>query len=172
MYPTRVSLGQQHQFKIIDFGQSFFHDDVPETLETPVVFQAPELVFGDKLDYRVDLWSMGCIIYELVVGQPSFDALIATRVSVVQQMLESTSDELPERWQQKWRTMDSEWTGKSENKFQEWLEESYFYNERKQGLTREDVIKVGALVCRLLRFEPSTRASVQEVQQDPWLRDV
>ena len=97
---------------------------------------------------------------------------MATPVTVVHQMLETASDELQERWQQKWRTMDSAWTGdKTENSLQEWLEETYFDGLRKEDLTREDIVKVGALVRRLLRFESSTRASAQEILGDPWLRE-
>lgn len=84
-------------------------------------------------------------------------------------MLETASDELPERWRQKWQTMDSTSTGdKIENNFQEWLEETYFDGVRKEDFTREEIIGLGALVLRLLRFEPSARASAQEILQDPW----
>ena len=97
---------------------------------------------------------------------------MATPVSVVRQMLETASDELPGRWQQKWRTMDNEWTGdETENNLQEWLEETYFDGVRKEDLTREDIVKVGALVRKLLRFEPSTRTSAQEVLQNPWFQE-
>ena len=97
---------------------------------------------------------------------------MATPVTVVHQMLETASDEMPERWQRKLRTMDSAWAGdKAENSLQEWLEETYFDGVRKEDLTREDIVKVGALVRRLLRFEPSTRASAQEILQDAWFGD-
>jgi serine/threonine-protein kinase SRPK3 len=98
---------------------------------------------------------------------------MATPASVVRQILETASDELPERWHQKWRTMDRAWTGnKPENNLQEWLVETYFNGVREENLTREDIAKVGALVLRLLRFEPSTRASAQEILQDPWFEDL
>lgn len=88
-------------------------------------------------------------------------------------MLETASDQLPERWQPKWRTMDSAWTGDkpAANSLQEWLEETYFDGARKEDFTREDIAKVGALVRRLLQFEPSTRTSAQEILQDPWFDD-
>jgi serine/threonine-protein kinase SRPK3 len=106
------------------------------------------------------------------VGQPPFDSIMATPVSVVRQMLETASDELPERWQQEWRAMDSTWTGgKTVNTLQEWLEETYFDGVRKEDLTRDDIVKVGKLVAKLLRFEPERRTSAQEILQDPWLRD-
>lgn len=48
--------------KIIDFGEAFLSDDISSTLNTPLPVRAPEIVFGDKLDHRVDLWSTGCLV--------------------------------------------------------------------------------------------------------------
>jgi serine/threonine-protein kinase SRPK3 len=52
-YPVDVSFSNP-QLKIIDFGESFSNDDVPETLHMPLVIRAQEIIFGEKLDYRVD----------------------------------------------------------------------------------------------------------------------
>ena len=60
-YPVDLSLPQQ-QIKIVDFGQSFSGKDIPETIRTPLCVRAPEVFFGEKLDYRVDLWSAGCLV--------------------------------------------------------------------------------------------------------------
>lgn len=51
-----------HEIKIIDFGESFLQSSVPNTLHTPLAVRAPEIIFKDPLDYRVDLWSMGCLV--------------------------------------------------------------------------------------------------------------
>jgi serine/threonine-protein kinase SRPK3 len=48
--------------KIIEFGESFFDNDIPSTLHTPLPVRASEIVFGDRLDHRVDLWSAGCLV--------------------------------------------------------------------------------------------------------------
>lgn len=34
---------------------------------------APELVNGFKYDKKVDIWSFGTIIYELITGSPLFN---------------------------------------------------------------------------------------------------
>jgi len=48
--------------RIIDFGESFLRNAFPRTLHTPLPVRAPEVIFQDHIDYRVDLWSMGCMV--------------------------------------------------------------------------------------------------------------
>lgn len=48
--------------KIVDFGESFLDTDPPTTLRTPLAVRAPEALFGDQIDHRVDLWGMGCLV--------------------------------------------------------------------------------------------------------------
>ena len=38
---------------------------------TPL-YMAPELIEEQPYDYKADLWSLGCIMYELLVGAPPF----------------------------------------------------------------------------------------------------
>ena len=52
--------------KIIDFGEAFFKDSVPGTLHTPLSVRAPEVIFGDAFDRRVDMWSAGCLVGRLI----------------------------------------------------------------------------------------------------------
>lgn len=50
------------EIKIIDLGESFLQSSVPQTLHAPLPVRAPEIIFRDSLDYRVDLWSTGCMV--------------------------------------------------------------------------------------------------------------
>jgi len=96
---------------------------------------------------------------------------MVTPTILVRQMLEMASDGLPERWQQLWRVMDGASPEESSGyTLQGWLEEMYFDGERNEDLTREDMVKVGELVRKMLRFEPSSRASAREILQDPWFK--
>lgn len=60
-YPTD-RLSSSYSIRIVDFGESFQVCDNPQTLYTPLVVRAPEVLFGDQLDYHVDLWGMGCMV--------------------------------------------------------------------------------------------------------------
>ncbi|KAG7407039.1 Serine/threonine-protein kinase SRPK [Fusarium oxysporum f. sp. rapae] len=149
--------------KIIDFGEAFFSFDAPNTLHTPLPVCAPEIVFGDRLDNRVDLWSAGCLIFELVTGQYPFNVVMLTPPMLVQQMVELIDDELPSRWQETWQETEREalqeedaWT------LQSWMEEVYFDNDKPPEFTRRELRAVAKLIARLMRFEPSIRATPSE----------
>ncbi|KAK8229403.1 kinase-like domain-containing protein [Phyllosticta capitalensis] len=47
--------------KIVDFGESFLKEKAPETVDTTQCLKPPEVMFGDPLDHRLDMWSMGCL---------------------------------------------------------------------------------------------------------------
>ncbi|KAJ5484559.1 hypothetical protein N7453_012027 [Penicillium expansum] len=168
------SLDWARSIKMIDFGQSFSQTTIPQTLHTPLALRAPEVIFQDRIDFRVDLWSMGCMVpqlFELFVGQPPFDTLLITPIILVGQMQEMASDDLTERWNKIWETMkgdDDEPTDNTVPNLQEWLEELYFDSSQSPDLTREDIVKLGQIIGSLLPFEPSARASAKQVLDDPW----
>ena len=63
--PTSYPIDLESSFKsikIVNFGQSFLSDECPGALNTPLPVRAPEIIFKDKLDYRVDLWSVACLV--------------------------------------------------------------------------------------------------------------
>ncbi|KAI1055754.1 hypothetical protein LB506_009215 [Fusarium annulatum] len=156
--------------KIIDFGEAFLSDDIPSTLNTPLPVRAPEIVFGDKLDHRVDLWSTGCLIFELITGQPPFDVIMLTPPILVEQMIELIDDELPSRWQAKWQAMQGTPTQPDDDgmKLHSWLEEVYFDSDKKPEFTKNDIKRAAELIARLMRFEPSLRASPNDILAESW----
>ena len=90
---------------------------------------------------------------------------------IVRQMLETVSDDLPDRWETDLKAMRE--TPSDDNttcSLQEWSEESYFDGERREDMSKEDILRVGALIGSLLRIEPSARASAKSVIQNAWLQ--
>ncbi|KAG6176214.1 hypothetical protein E4U36_008178 [Claviceps purpurea] len=155
--------------KIIDFGEAFFGDDAPSTLKAPLVLRAPEIIFGDRPDLRVDLWTAGCLIFELVVGFQLFYGWVPP--NVVDNMLVITSDELPSRWQAKWRAMQQD----EPNRFrgltlQKRLEGLYFMEDKDAEFTVEEIGCIVKTIAGLLRLEPSLRATASECLAQDWLQ--
>ncbi|XP_040296743.1 serine/threonine-protein kinase 36 isoform X4 [Bufo bufo] len=75
MKPQNILLGKDATVKLCDFG--FARELSLDTLMvrsikgTPL-YMSPELVLERPYDHRSDLWALGCIVYELLVGTPPF----------------------------------------------------------------------------------------------------
>ena len=60
------------QIKVIDFGSScFIHDHLSSYVQSRS-YRAPEVILGCKYDYKIDMWSLGCILAELYTGNVVF----------------------------------------------------------------------------------------------------
>lgn len=58
--------------KIIDFGSScFLHDHLSNYMQSRS-YRAPEVILGLSYDYKIDIWSVGCILAELFTGNVLF----------------------------------------------------------------------------------------------------
>ena len=87
-------------------------------------------------------------------------------------MQDMTNEPLPDRWLGLWKEIragvDTELPGPG---LEKWLQEVYFDGERKQDLASEEIAQLGQIIRKLLRFEPSARASASDILRDPWFRD-
>lgn len=60
------------EVKIIDLGSAcFIHDHLGSYIQSRS-YRAPEVILGCQYDYRIDVWSLGCILYELFTGNVLF----------------------------------------------------------------------------------------------------
>ena len=80
--PGNLMMDRQRNVKIIDFGIArFLHDDMPR-LTAPgagvgtLSYVAPEQAQGLNVDGRADLYSLGCMLYELLAGVRPFLAQV------------------------------------------------------------------------------------------------
>lgn len=76
--PSNIILTPEKQIKLTDFGIARIEDpntaqqtQAGDILGTPV-YMAPEQVKGQKADGRTDLYALGVIVYEMVVGKRPF----------------------------------------------------------------------------------------------------
>ncbi|KAG8156637.1 hypothetical protein KVR01_013428 [Diaporthe batatas] len=84
---------------LIDWGQAFARGAEPAKIAQPFGLNAPETVFTPHIDYRIDLWRAGWIIYFLIFSQKPFlaygiDGLIGNMIDFI--------EELPTEWRPKW----------------------------------------------------------------------
>ncbi|KAI1129111.1 kinase-like domain-containing protein [Nemania abortiva] len=160
--------------KLIDFGSSFFEGKAPNKLIASLSARAPEATFGDPIDIRADLWSMGCLLFELLTGQIPFHTVPLTSASAFAAVRGISDDKLPDRWEEKWQEMKKELRMDCDDSDPDvtlygWLERAYYYRkEWPCELTKEDLTKIGDLLERMWKYEPSSRPSTKDLLNDPW----
>lgn len=83
--PSNLIVTGRHTIKVLDFGVAGLLpsgpaptvDSEPPLTATGVFvgtapYAAPEQIRGHRVDLRADLYSLGCLLYELTVGKPPF----------------------------------------------------------------------------------------------------
>lgn len=70
--PRTLRILSNPLIQIIDFGSGIFDDEYHLSIVLTRHYRAPEIVLGTGWLFPCDCWSIGCILVELVIGEPLF----------------------------------------------------------------------------------------------------
>lgn len=105
--PANIMVSDSGEVKITDFGVSYSTNQEQITQDGMVVgtaqYLSPEQARGESVDMRSDLYSAGCVLYEMLTGRPPFtgDSAVAIayqHVSEVATPPSSVVPGLPKMW--------------------------------------------------------------------------
>ncbi len=74
MKPENILLRKINKsgIKVIDFGSGCFENEKIYTYIQSRFYRAPEIVLGIPYTPSIDMWSYGCILFELYMGYPLY----------------------------------------------------------------------------------------------------
>jgi len=91
--PSNILLDDAGNAYLTDFGlakilESSQHLTKTGNIVGTPIYMSPEQLRGDTLDHRSDIYSLGGVLYHMLVGRPPFEASETNMVSVIYQHLE------------------------------------------------------------------------------------
>lgn len=160
--------------RIIDFGESFSTNNPPaQMLGAPATFFAPEMLFGYSASTASDIWSLGCLIYELQASK----ALIYSYSGRHEEALDAvvqTFGPLPEHWRPSYFERSRKEHFQNGEK-DPWFEEASILHPLQDlvdNITPRLSAQKAASFCDVLKgtlaYEPKDRLSAAEIANHPW----
>ncbi|MCJ8320738.1 MAG: serine/threonine protein kinase, partial [Colwellia sp.] len=88
--PSNILVNEQQQLKITDFGIACLSTPIKDNAEEPTKpiqfgslhYMSPEQINNQTVDYRSDIFSLGIIAYQLIVGSHPFENSNATSTAL------------------------------------------------------------------------------------------
>lgn len=162
---------------------AYFFTDPPTKILTPLGLRAPELVLTGTINKTLDVWSFGCLTFELITGRPLFcvpggegeddDHLLAMTARL---------GALPDELYRQWKTSSLYFTpdrelynlaigGVAEGEEPLLFEQTTLEEEFDQAgpdVDEKEASMIKALIRHILQYDPAKRPSPAEILADPW----
>ena len=175
IYNKNMEINKNINVKITNFEKSYFKHKHNSSEIPTRQYRAPEVILGINYNESVDIWSLGCIIYELITGDYLFDPHQGTNYTKNDDHIASIIKLL----------------GKMPKKLVKCSPDYYKYFTKEGKLKRFDNLKYFSLKDKLVKvyhikeneaqplcdflklmfeYYPEKRAKARELLKHPWLK--
>ncbi|OHT14297.1 CMGC family protein kinase [Tritrichomonas foetus] len=158
----------QSSIKVIDYGCSCFIGKLLFSYIQSRYYRAPEVVFGMQYGPEIDIWSLGCVLCEMVTGQPVFPAEDETELI---QMIANVIGLPPNSMIKSAPRAHHYFDEKGQIKIKSNSSGKYHYpaeSSLERAIRAKDRLFVD-LIEGCLRWDPKERLTAKDVLAHPWV---
>ncbi|KAK0234920.1 kinase-like domain-containing protein [Armillaria nabsnona] len=169
-------------FFIADFGSAQIVEPDDRTTDniTPCALRAPETILLGPWNQRVDIWTFGCLVFELITGHNLFEYVpypdrgLDAAAGHLWQMICFTGEGFEPK-QLKWSQRATQYFERTTCGFC-YLKENpprFIYPfetplRKYKVISEEDVLVTATFMRRCLRLDPDDRPSAEQLLDDPF----
>ncbi len=160
--------------KITDFGSVCNEDDEFEDEFGTRYYRAPEIILGHKYDSSCDVWSLACVIFELLTGDLLFDPGKDKNISRDQyhlQIIQSISGKYSKNFLGRCENRSFYFQKNNKLKCFDNIESINLLDDiliNKYNLKKEEIEDLSDLLMKMLNSDPNKRISIKECIKHKW----
>ncbi|KAI9671512.1 MAG: hypothetical protein M1817_003564 [Caeruleum heppii] len=141
---------------------------------------APEALFGLSLSCAVDLWSLGCLFFELITGRSFIRPRLATRVRAIEGVI-SHLGAPPTAWTRLMPILVDRYLRLAYSKeFEELLDLAAYeeglaiqeHQKPRPEFTDDELEDLTQTLLGLLSYDPTSRGTPESVLRSRWFKDM
>jgi len=161
------------EVRLIDFGSAVFDHEYHSTIVQTRHYRAPEVIMELGWDQSCDVWSVGCIIFELAKGYMMFDTHSShEHLAMMERILGNIPRRMAERCKLKYFSNgkliwdEDSTSGRDVRKNVKPLMR-YIPREHRGNEDWEDMFE---MIRLMLKYEPNKRITLMESLEQPFLK--
>lgn len=161
---------------LVDYGEARSTKEQSSTQAQPDLLRAPEVLLGHPWSAPVDVWSVGCLVFEYLTGTALFQLYETDSVSFDDVYLRRIAEFIgpfPPSFLQECalrnRFYDEQGKLLRMDKFAPCTMEACLRNYKVLG--EKDISAAAAFIRRCLTLDPRERPTALELLSDPWVKD-
>ena len=175
--PANVLIGKDGNVLVGDFGHAHQLSDYMSVNVTTVQYRSPELAFGkSKYTFATDVWSIGCIFAELVIGHKLFEIFEDRNSTLIAAMQRTLGDPVDDP------ASENYFPGVSEHELYRECRKRPF-NDVKRDIEIPLFDSAGTMLCdvfdtvgkdllyKMLTYDPASRITCKGATEHLWFAD-